>query len=476
MGEGRRVCVKMDPFATVNDALRRIYRHSRARGLPMNYGLYLRTRGSQKPLKLSKERILLFTRIGEQDTLIFMHSDNERKHLKHLLVDSNQALVSVRCPIMSLEQTFRVPKNASLKDIQEMFVSKQKLSGTPNLRLFAAEYECPEPLSEKLRLDSYNCAKQISFVLRTYVPPQGSARDFMSVAAVRENNRGRGEKCAIYGVDPDSLPQSSDPHGLSVPAGLEKMRAWIAEHNGFQEVGIFRLAGNENTMSALESRISAGGENIEELAAEVDATVHDFATIIKRTFKYLPQRIFSTLSPHHMTEYGDVQYHDNASYASDEVVDRLLPPRVQRLYTWLLFILAEVASAYERTKMDPYNLGVVIGPCLVSVEDVDPMGAFRITNQAAAMVACSMSRFVLRSLDPAELAEGDDEDEEDEEAGEDDSNDEDEDDEEAKEGDGHDVADSLSVKQRGDTGECEGERKGSGEEGAKANSVELGSE
>ena len=59
------------------------------------------------------------------------------------------------------------------------------------------------------------------------------------------------------------------------------MRSWMEREGGFQEEGVFRLAGNQRTMEELESRLCPAGNDIETLMKETDGTVHDVATIMK---------------------------------------------------------------------------------------------------------------------------------------------------------------------------------------------------
>ena len=62
----------------------------------------------------------------------------------------------------------------------------------------------------------------------------------------------------------------------------------------------------------------------------------------------MPKRLFEGISERQMRSFAE---------GNSISISSSLPPLYQTLFHWLIDLLAEVASHYHSSKMDPFNLG-----------------------------------------------------------------------------------------------------------------------
>jgi len=157
-----------------------------------------------------------------------------------------------------------------------------------------------------------------------------------------------------FGVDPSQLPMTNDD-GIEIPEVLVILRDLLDINDGFRTEGIFRKAGSEIEMRVIKKKLEEDGGHIST------KDVHSVATLIKRWFKELPNRLLAGV--------------DTAAVVADPNLKTnlasLVSPFYAKLLDWLFRLCRTISAAYETSKMDPKNLAIVWGPAIVP--DIGPV-------------------------------------------------------------------------------------------------------
>jgi len=142
------------------------------------------------------------------------------------------------------------------------------------------------------------------------------------------------------------LGSAKDDSGCLVPQILIDFHSFLRENEGFTTEGLFRIAGSSSLMGKILVEISdpslyriGGNQHLWD--------VHEVATLIKKWFLCMPERLFSTVT--------DVQLRMCAENNPERIFTYLSGSN-QELLKWLINLLLEAAR--EETKMDPFNLGL----------------------------------------------------------------------------------------------------------------------
>lgn len=145
------------------------------------------------------------------------------------------------------------------------------------------------------------------------------------------------------------LGSGRDGSGCLVPQILIDFHDFLEENNGFEQEGLFRLAGNANKVDNILKEIAdiskyrIGGPDSQPWE------IHEVATLIKKWFLTMPERLFSKVS--------DVQLRMCAENTPERIYS-LLSEKNSQLFRWLINLLARVSP--QKTKMDPFNLGLLL--------------------------------------------------------------------------------------------------------------------
>lgn len=153
----------------------------------------------------------------------------------------------------------------------------------------------------------------------------------------------------------DNLPKESqfgrflgsgkDDAGCLVPQILIDFHTFLESNRGFEQEGLFRMAGNsvfiDNILAEIAdiSKYRIGGNS-------QPWGIHEVATLIKKWFLSMPERLFSSV--------GDVQLRMCAENTPERILTLISRPNSE-LLKWLINLLAKVSPT--KTKMDPFNLG-----------------------------------------------------------------------------------------------------------------------
>eukprot|EP01114_Cavostelium_apophysatum_P020446 TRINITY_DN6850_c0_g1_i2.p1 TRINITY_DN6850_c0_g1~~TRINITY_DN6850_c0_g1_i2.p1 ORF type:complete len:1044 (+),score=328.57 TRINITY_DN6850_c0_g1_i2:146-3277(+) len=188
----------------------------------------------------------------------------------------------------------------------------------------------------------------------------------------KRQSMGLKKKRQTFGVDPSTLEIVEDA-GFKVPKALVMLKQNLVLANGLTEEGIFRVAGSESGMKDIKAELNAE-------TFKGSKQVFDLATLIKRFFCELPERIFDCMSP-------DVLGTAAESVEEAITVPARLPPAERELFDWLMDLFVETARHEEINKMNPRNIAIVAAPSLIKIPDgMDPIESLVITQQVSAIV------------------------------------------------------------------------------------------
>ena len=142
----------------------------------------------------------------------------------------------------------------------------------------------------------------------------------------------------LFGVDPTTLPLVNDM-GCDVPEVLVILKQLLEVQDGLIAEGIFRKAGSEIEMKYLKEKLE-NGENV------VGLNIHSIATVIKRWFKELPQRILMTVNVNLLIGSQEARLN----------VFTVLSPFYSSLLRWLFRLIAIPTLHHSSSLMDTKNI------------------------------------------------------------------------------------------------------------------------
>jgi len=183
-------------------------------------------------------------------------------------------------------------------------------------------------------------------------------------------------KSPVFGADPSTLKTEED-NGFQVPRVLVLLRANLYFAKGLENEGIFRLAGNETVMKEMKLALNTDHFGPDDFVQDP----HSVASLIKRWFGELPQRIFSSVSSAQITAACQP---DGGQLAVDIV--HSLPEPQKSLFGWLSTLLVETALLHETNKMTPSNLSIVVGPSMVDFPAGNPLEGLALSQRVVGLV------------------------------------------------------------------------------------------
>jgi len=168
-----------------------------------------------------------------------------------------------------------------------------------------------------------------------------------------------------FGVAPKYIPGVKLPqYTAKIPKVLVILKEKLVIANGYQQVGIFRLAPDARDNNAVKSSIDSGKFE----AGGEKADVNVYANLIKVWFRDLPDPLLNCVAPERV---------EMASKEEDVVkIVSEFPEPHKSIFLWLCDMCVECAVYENVNKMGPKNLAIVIGPNLFNTNKFEnPMKA-----------------------------------------------------------------------------------------------------
>eukprot|EP00485_Elphidium_margaritaceum_P006612 CAMPEP_0202691444 /NCGR_PEP_ID=MMETSP1385-20130828/6157_1 /ASSEMBLY_ACC=CAM_ASM_000861 /TAXON_ID=933848 /ORGANISM="Elphidium margaritaceum" /LENGTH=494 /DNA_ID=CAMNT_0049346851 /DNA_START=155 /DNA_END=1639 /DNA_ORIENTATION=+ len=193
-----------------------------------------------------------------------------------------------------------------------------------------------------------------------------------------------------FGVNPKQLPGVQvHGYGAKIPKVLEDLRKGLFGAQGYEQVGIFRLAPNASDNKAMKVRINKGDfESIEE---KVDVNV--YANLIKEWFRDLPDPLLNCINP------DLIEHVQNATHAQNVV--QQFPEPNQSIFLWLCDMCVDIARYEKTNKMSTQNMAIVVGPNLFNTEKFEnPMKAMTYSGKVVEFVKYAIDWRVSQAQPP----------------------------------------------------------------------------
>ncbi|ETO20880.1 RhoGAP domain-containing protein, partial [Reticulomyxa filosa] len=145
-----------------------------------------------------------------------------------------------------------------------------------------------------------------------------------------------------FGVSPKHIPGVKLPqYSAKIPKVLVILKEKLVEANGYQQVGIFRLAPDARDNNAIKSSIDSGKFEMNSQQADVNV----YANLIKVWFRDLPDPLLSCVAPERV---------EMASKESDVVkIISDFPEPHKSIFLWLCDMCVECACYESVNKMGP---------------------------------------------------------------------------------------------------------------------------
>jgi len=176
---------------------------------------------------------------------------------------------------------------------------------------------------------------------------------------------------SIFGVPLSQLELTND-EGYEIPVALKVMRDFLKKCNAFKLEGIFRVQGDDTQTQNLRNQM-----NDSKFNTGSGADPHCIASLIKIFYRELPQTILRQLPKETLLACSG-EKECLAAY------NQLEEPN-QTLMSWLLDLMAEVASYEEENKMNARNLAIVLAPNLFRASDYDPKESMQISQKVVTL-------------------------------------------------------------------------------------------
>uniref|UniRef100_A0A8C6SSF8 Rac GTPase activating protein 1 n=1 Tax=Neogobius melanostomus TaxID=47308 RepID=A0A8C6SSF8_9GOBI len=155
------------------------------------------------------------------------------------------------------------------------------------------------------------------------------------------------------------------------------------ERRGLQEVGLYRVSGQDHQVKELKEKLIRG-KTLPSLGKVED--IHVVTGVLKDFLRHLPEPLLTCALNRSFMNAAELQDEDNSCAALYHVVSELPQPNRDTL-ACLVLHLQKVSQCVE-TKMDATNLSRVFGPTLVghAVPDPDPTTILQDTNRQPRVV------------------------------------------------------------------------------------------
>ena len=271
-------------------------------------------------IRMDPERTLASYRLKEGDKILVSVAVTQTG-IWRSVGGSEQIAVIIRCPNNGISKTMKFAPTTPISEVKLTFLQKVNLYVAPRLYGMYIEFtsdwnEDDLVTNEKATLSTFPLPTPARLICKA-IPRQARP---------------------VFGVNPATLPMVTDLD-CSVPEVVVILKELLQTKQGLYSEGIFRKAGSELEMKVLKQQIE-NGENI------VCDNIHSVATMLKRWYKELPERILVNVDIKTLVDNNQkctLQSHINPVYAS--------------LLTWLFRLLLIPVQHYETTLMDPKNLG-----------------------------------------------------------------------------------------------------------------------
>jgi len=172
---------------------------------------------------------------------------------------------------------------------------------------------------------------------------------------------------SVFGVPVNQL-ELVDDEGYQIPKALKLMKSYLKKSNALIIEGIFRVQGDDTQTQFLRNEM-----NDNKFVPENTTDPHCVASLIKIFYRELPQTILRQLPKETLLACAGEKECLTA-------YNQLEEPN-QTLMSWLLDLMAEVASYEEQNKMNARNLAIVLAPNLFRASDYDPRESMQISQK-----------------------------------------------------------------------------------------------
>ena len=275
-------------------------------------------------IRMEPDRTLSSYRIKEGDRLLVSNLVTQTG-IWRTFGGESQIVAIISCPDNGISKSIKFLPDDQIKIVKYTFIQKVKLFVAP--RLYGIYIQLGTDVEEDLIGDTLTLS---SFPLPT--PARLTCKCLPR------------KPMKLFGVDPSTLPIVTDM-GCDVPEVLIILKELLEVKNGLISEGIFRKAGSELEMKVLKQQLE-NGENV------VGQNIHSVATMIKRWFKELPQRILVGIDPVQLTESENAKLN----------VLNVLSPFYSSMLLWLFRLILVPVRNQETSLMDPKNIGTLFPP------------------------------------------------------------------------------------------------------------------
>uniref|UniRef100_A0A7S3K0I9 Rho-GAP domain-containing protein n=1 Tax=Aureoumbra lagunensis TaxID=44058 RepID=A0A7S3K0I9_9STRA len=209
-----------------------------------------------------------------------------------------------------------------------------------------------------------------------------------------------------FGVELQRIPRATSSRRTyteKIPTLLLMLEDTLHELDGFDIVGIFRVAPDKDLCHAAREAIDTGESWTKD--------VHVVATLIKQFFRDLPPvGLFNCLSDSIITAIADGTYSESSVFSINSTnnnkeedekmlssqlraplssIERLtlgnstFPEPQRTLCLWLLDLMADIVEKRDINRMTAHNMAVVMSPNLYSTQAENPMAALTMAQKVA---------------------------------------------------------------------------------------------
>ena len=301
-------------------------------------------------IRIEPTRTLNSYRIKEGDKLLITKIVAQTGIWQSLAGNSDLVVV-INCPNNGISKTMKFPPEIDIRTLKHIFIFKVKLYVAPILYgIYTEDQLINNNIHNNNNMhNNSNGGPQLSSCNNNhYLNDADSSAQIeehviLSSLALRTPARLTCKFVArkplkLFGVDPMTLPRVED-WGCEVPEVLVVLKQLLEVQDGLITEGIFRKAGSEIEMKFIREKLE-NGENV------IGMNVHSIATMIKRWFKELPQRILAT-NIHQIVQSKETKLN----------VYSFLSPFYASLLLWLFRLISIPVRHHQSTLMDTKNIG-----------------------------------------------------------------------------------------------------------------------
>jgi hypothetical protein len=147
------------------------------------------------------------------------------------------------------------------------------------------------------------------------------------------------------------------------PLQLSHIMLQFLASRGLSEEGLFRVSGEQARVTAAREKVDAG----EDLKMGRGDDPHIFSGLLKLYLRMLPAPLLGAGVFQEWLHVGDTSQGRQAQIErARTLVRNALSPMQLGLLVELMWLLHLVASHASKTKMPPSNLGLLLGPSMLS--------------------------------------------------------------------------------------------------------------